>query len=509
MDTREPDPLAEKMFQDADGPVGKQGHAPVRSSRRAFLRRAGTLAATAALGPTLLATPAAAQRAGNDPPGRRLLARDHGPHIAHAWARRIVQRVKADGYAPPGSAPHGEQNPDGFDHLTGFTPTSAARLYAYVGIAMYEAVRGGMPAHRSLAGQLNGMPTLPGAHPSTRYDWPTALSAAVADTARVLFNRELSRQDMAAFHAEQVQARRDAGVPPAVITDSVDHGRAVAAGLQPWIHADGFDEIRQKATEHGYIQPEGDGLWRPTPPHFGPALEPYWRHIRPFFLAGPDEVIPAPPVPFSDDPGSAFYAEALHTYEAGGSALTDEHRHIARFWSDDPRRSGLPPGHWMLTVGQVAVQRALPLDVTVEAMARTGVAMADAFLSCWHCKYTLNVVRPVTYINDYVDKFWGPLLNTPPFPEYTSGHSVSSVAAAVVLTDLLGSLSYTDTYDLAAGLTEAQRTRHFDSFLHAAQEAAQSRIYGGIHFPMGVDEGKVQGRRVGELAVARLRTRGR
>lgn len=488
----------------AQPPAREQGAR--RVTRRAFVQRAGTLAAAAAFGPTLLARPAAAQRARSEPPGRRLLTRDHGPHIADAWVRRIVQRVMADGYALPGRAPRGEQNPDGFDHLNGFTPPSAARLYAYVGVAMYEAVRGGMPAHRSLAGQLEAMPSLPGAHPSTRYDWPTALSSAAADTAMLLFDRELSRQEIAAFHAGQVQARREAGVPTAVVANSLDHGHAIAAGLRPWIEADGYAEIRRKATEQDYTPPTGPGLWQPTPPDFGPALEPYWREIRPFILAGADEVMPADPVPFSDDPASAFHAEALYTHEAGGAGLTDEQRHIARFWSDDPGRSGLPPGHWVLTVGQVATQRALPLDVTVEALARTGVAMADALLSCWHCKYALNVVRPVTYLNDEIDPSWVPLLITPPFPEYTSGHSVLSVAAAIVLTDLLGSFPYTDTHDLVTGLSETQRTRSFDSFLHAAQEAARSRIYGGIHFPMGVEAGVDQGREVGRLAVARLRT---
>ncbi|HVL99770.1 MAG TPA: vanadium-dependent haloperoxidase [Egibacteraceae bacterium] len=477
----------------------------LRSSRRAFLRHASTLA-FAALSPTLLATPVAAHGAPTRGPGPRVLTRDHGHEIAQAWIRRIFLRVRADGYAPTGSAPSGQQNADGFDHLQGFTPTSAARLYAYAGIAMYEAVVGGMHAHRSLAGQLTGMPTMPSAHPATRHDWPTALSAAVAGTASSLFTRQASRQDIDAFHIAQVRARREAGVPAATIAASLAHGEAVASALRPWIDADGYTDVRRRAAEHGYTPPTGPGLWQPTPPSFAPALEPYWSGIRPFVLRSAGEVTPDPPVPFSEERGSPFHGEALRTYQAG-LVLTAEQRSVARFWADNPLQSGLPPGHWMLTVGQVAAQRSLQLDVTVEALARTGIALADALLSCWHCKYMLNVLRPVTYVQAHIDPSWLPLMSTPPFPEYTSGHSVSSVAAAVVLTDLLGSFPYADRHDLVGDLADAERTRHFASFLHAAEEAAQSRIYGGIHFPMGVEAGKDQGREVGRIVLARVRSR--
>lgn len=473
-------------------------------SRRAFLRGAGLVAAAAMGRHVLLPAPAGATPTAAR--GRRLLARDHSSRPAQAWLRRIVQRVRADGYAPPATAPTGAQNPDRYDHLTGFTPTSAARLYAYVAVAMYESIRGGMPAHRSLAGQLTGMPATPGADPSQRYDWPTVMSAAVAETTDTLFNRPASRDALASFHAEQVQARRDAGISAGVISASLAHGRAVATALRPWIDADGYADIRRTAMEEGYTPPTGPGLWEPTPPNFGAAIEPYWSGVRPFVMRSAGEVVPPPPVPFSTEPGSAFHNEAMHTYNAS-KALTDEHRSIARFWTDNPVQSGLPAGHWLLVVGQVAGQRSLSLDVTVEALARTGVALADAFLSCWHVKYALNVLRPVTYVNTHIDPSWDTWVNTPQFPEYTSGHSVASVAAAVVLTDLLGSFPYTDTHDLVGSLTAEQRTRDFDSFLHAADEAAQSRLYGGIHFPMGIEAGKDQGRDVGRLVIARLRTR--
>lgn len=470
-------------------------------SRRGFITGMGSLAAVVAAGSVRSPAPAWA-----DPPGRRLLARDHAADVAVAWIRRIFQRVRADGYAPPDTAPTGALNPDGYDHLTGFTPTSAARLYAYTGVAMYESTRGGIPGARSLAGQLDGMPPMPVADRSARHDWPSVLSAAVAGTATSLFNREASRLALSALHDAEVQARRAAGIPDGIIAASVAHGKAVASALALWIEADGYTVARRMAAEQPYVPPVGPGMWQSTPPNFGPAIEPYWAQVRPFLLRTAGEVVAADPIPYSEDPASAFYGQAWRTYQAG-RALTDEHRSIARFWTDNPVQSGLPSGHWLLVVCQVASQHGLTLDTMVEAVARTGVTLADAFLACWDTKYRTNVLRPVTYVNAHIDPSWATWVNTPQFPEYTSGHSVSSLAAAVVLTHLLGALPYTDTHDLVGNLTDAQRTRTFTSFLHAAEEAAQSRIYGGIHFPMGVDSGIDQGRRIGQLAVARLRTR--
>ena len=214
------------------------------------------------------------------------------------------------------------------------------------------------------------------------------------------------------------------------------------------------------------------------------------------------EVRPEPHIPFSTVPGSAFHNEAMTPYLTS-KTLTDEQRAIARFWTDNPLLSGLPSGHWLRAVGQVAVQRRLNLAQTLEAYARAGVALHDAFLSCWTHKYEVNLIRPVTYVRRYIDKDWVTFVNTPQFPEYTSGHSVSSMAAATVLTELLGNFGYHDDSHRDRNLP----ARDFTSFTHAAEEAAISRIYGGIHFPMGIEAGKEQGNEVGRIVIDRLITR--
>jgi membrane-associated phospholipid phosphatase len=382
----------------------------------------------------------------------------------------------------------------------GPTPPDAARCYAYLSIAMYEACVAGMPKHRSLAGQLTGL----GAGPVVRgpVDFPLALSAAAHAVATGIYPKALEA-DLSALdslRAAQVAARRAMGVKEASVTASLRYGKAVADWLLAWVARDGHRDI----VDLPYTPAPGEGLWQSTPPNFRPAIEPHWAAIRPLVMRTADEVEPEPHLPFSSEPGSPFYEQALVPYRTSAT-LTDEQRAIARFWTDNPLLSGLPSGHWLLAVGGAAQQRGLALADLLEAYARCAIALHDAFLSCWTHKYRVNLIRPVTYINRYVDPTWSTFVNTPQFPEYTSGHSVSSMAAATVLTDLLGSFGYIDDSHRDRGMP----ARAYGSFTEAAEEAAQSRIYGGIHYPMGIEAGKEQGVRVGRLVLSRIQTRRR
>ncbi len=252
-----------------------------------------------------------------------------------------------------------------------------------------------------------------------------------------------------------------------------------------------------------YTPPVGPSLWDSTPPNYRPAIEPYWSQVRPMVMRSSDEIVPEPHLPFSTDPTSAFYAQALHVVQAQRT-LTDPQRDIARFWTDNPVFSGLPSGHWMLLASQVISAQQLPLSSALETFVRLGITLHEAFLSCWTHKYASNLLRPVTYIQRHIDPAFTTFVNTPQFPEYTSGHSVASAAAATVLTDLMG-------HDVPIhDDSHAERSmpaRDFISFTHAAQEAAASRIYGGIHYPMGIEHGMTHGDEVGRAVLARLHTR--
>jgi hypothetical protein len=207
--------------------------------------------------------------------------------------------------------------------------------------------------------------------------------------------------------------------------------------------------------------------------------------------------LPAPPE-YSEDKNSEFYKQALEVYQTKQN-ITSEQRAIARFWADDAMLSVTPPGHWISIALQIFERDNVGLDKSVDALARLGVAEADAFIGCWNVKYEYDLVRPITYIRRVIDPKWESLVNTPPFPEYPSGHSTQSGAAATVLTSLFGeNFAFEDDTDQNDGL----KPRPFASFWAAANEAGISRMYGGIHFRAAIERGLEQGRCIGAFANA-------
>lgn len=413
-------------------------------------------------------------------PGAALSATDASAHpatFAVDWMNLVVERVKAEGYSP----------------------LVASRIYAYSGVTLYEAVVPGMPDHRSLAGQLHELAPLPQPAPGAALDWPAVASAALAALAKDLFPNA-SAASLVTFRDLYVNhnlSRIQAGVPRPVLAASRMHGNRVAEAILEWAAGDGFEETRG----HPHTPPIGPDQWVPTGGSTNPQpLEPYWGTLRTFALPSADACAPPPPTPYSEDPGSPFFAEALAVYEVS-LTNTAEQRLIAHFWADNPRQTGLPPGHSLRITGQLAA--GLDLASAVEAYALVGIAVGDSFISCWHEKYRSNLLRPETYIQRFIDPSWQPLIATPPFPEYTSGHSVQSGASNVVLVALFGDEPFVDSTHAARGLAP----RAFDSLTAAFEEAAVSRLYGGIHYPIGIDEGVPQGRCVGQAVLDGVKTR--
>lgn len=381
----------------------------------------------------------------------------------------------------------------------GFSPPVAARACGYLGLTLYEALVPGMPGYQSLAGTFADLPRLP--VPSDRgYHWPAVATSALAAMARHLFPTTPSANQAAIDVLEQTLLSQVVSrVPPGVYRRSVERGVRVADHLFGWSQTDGGHEGYLSNFPADYTPPAGPGLWAPTPPGFLPALQPYWGQHRACVVTAATESDPGSPVTFSADLASPFFAEAYEVYDTVNH-LSPEQLAIARFWSDDPGATSTPPGHSMSILNQVLVQQQASLDLAAEAYARVGIAVADAFICCWQIKYRYNLLRPITYIRQFIAPGWGdPLpLVTPPFPEYTSGHSVQAGAAAQVLTDLFGVLAFTDHTHDAHGLAP----RSFPSFLAAAEEAAISRLYGGIHYRSAIERGLVQGQRIGQLVSA-------
>jgi hypothetical protein len=382
----------------------------------------------------------------------------------------------------------------------GFTPPVASRAFGYLGVTLYEAVVTGMPEHRSLVGQLNDLGELPQPTAGEQYHWPAVTNAALAHITRTLF-ANAAPEGLAAVDGLEVAFTFEAELDVEVLRRSAEHGRRVAEAIYTWSSTDGGHE--GYARNGTYAPPTGLGMWVSTPPAYAEALQPSWGNNRPFVLDSGAECASAPPPAYSEEPGSDFYAQGLEVYQTVLN-LTPEQKEIALFWADEPGQTATPPGHWMSILTSIIKERDDSLAFAAEVYAKVGIATADAFIACWYTKYRYNMLRPISYIQKVLDPGWNaqeitdPVI-TPPYPEYTSGHSVQSAAAAYVLTDLLGdNFAFTDTTHSSRGYA----ARTYGSFYEAAQEAAISRLYGGIHYREAIEAGLVQGRCIGERIAA-------
>ncbi|MBA3870939.1 MAG: vanadium-dependent haloperoxidase, partial [Anaerolineae bacterium] len=205
---------------------------------------------------------------------------------------------------------------------------------------------------------------------------------------------------------------------------------------------------------------------------------------------------------FSEDPKSTFYAQALEVKNVGDK-LTKEQKDIATFWVDTPGITGTPGGHWVALTAQLIGDLKLDLGRSVDALAMVGIGVGDAFISGWNIKYVVLLMRPETYIHKYIDAKWQPFIQTPPFPEFVSGHSIVSETAARILTDIFGTMSFTDNTERFRNLD----SRSFTSFENAASEAGISRLYGGIHYRTGIEKGFDEGRCVAASIIDRIKVR--
>jgi hypothetical protein len=392
-----------------------------------------------------------------------------------------------------------------------FSPPQAARAYAYASVAAYESL---VPAHdgyQSLSGQLNALRPAPSPPGTPGTDYLPSIAAVHAFNV-VATDKVFTQSRMEKFH-ENLHARyRKMGVPSDLLDASTDYGDAIAEHVLAWAAEDGY---RQTRSAPSYTVTDEPGRWQPTPPAYLDAIEPAWAKHRPFVMKDGDQFKPKRPDPFSLEKDSEFWEELMEVYRAVKNA-SEEEREIAAFWDCNPyvmhtqghamfaTKAMSPGGHWM-GIAIIANRKTdAGLMRSAEVLAQTSVALADGFISAWDEKYRSNLVRPETVINEHVDEDWRPVLQTPPFPEYTSAHSVISAAAAVTLTDLYGDdFAFKDTTEVAYGL----EPRSFDSFLDAANEAAISRVYGGIHYPMAAEVGKTQGKNVGQWVIDRVETR--
>ncbi len=389
----------------------------------------------------------------------------------------------------------------------GFSPPVAARAFGYLGLALYESIVPGMPGYTSLAGQLNELNSLPVAQPDEPLHWPTVANASMAMMTRMMFSNATAENKGRIDQLERslpLKYGQDFDpntYTPEIINRSDSYGKLMAMAIMTWARTDGGHEAwgPLRRNRANYVPPSGAGRWTATPPAFAKPLLPYWGENRPFVLKSVKDC-PAPPPPeYSEEPSSVFYKNAQEVYNISNAA-TQEQRQFALYWADDPAKTPTPAGHWLFIANDLLKTRKANLADAAQTLARLNIAMSDAFTAGWATKYALNVLRPVTYVQGSFNSNWVPsLMTTPPFPEYPSGHSVQSSAAAGVLNQIFGeNTAFTDNTHNDRGWGP----RTFTSFNAAANEAALSRLYAGIHFRFGVEGGQVQGKCVAAKVLA-------
>ncbi|NND09551.1 MAG: vanadium-dependent haloperoxidase [Saprospiraceae bacterium] len=380
-----------------------------------------------------------------------------------------------------------------------FSPPVASRNYVYPSIAAYETVRQAYQENKSLAGQLRNLKPIPAPKDTSLCNLPIAAFQAFVTVGKALI---FSEGKMEEFVSEVHQEYRDLGVPKRVLETSLAYGNEVAQHILNWADEDNYKQTR---TFPKFDIRDEEGRWQPTPPDYMEGIEPHWREIRPMVIDSAQQFTPPFPSPYDLSEGSSFHGEVMEVYETVNS-LDEEQTEIAKFWDCNPYVSHhkghvmfatkkiTPGGHWM-GIAELAAKKAnADMLTSAKTYALTSIALFDAFISCWDEKYRSSLIRPETVINKHFDDRWVPLLQTPPFPEYTSGHSVISAAAGETLTAIYGdNFAFDDTVELAYGLP----VRSFSSFRNAYQEAAISRLYGGIHYMPAIENGVIQGKKLG------------
>lgn len=451
------------------------------------------------------------------------------PRVVAEWTRALYGTIRVERLSPP----------------------VASRLMAYATTALYAGYVAADPQLPTLAGQLNGLPSLPRASRVGEVDGSRVALTAIRLVLDSLLVEALptTRAGLSRL-ADSLRAVHDASrgffATPSAVAGADSLGGAIGLAILRWARADGFDRIRALPP---YRPPAGPGLWANDAPattftsqsisgaselitpgnpsnqlrdantsdralilgkpkragasslpavNMAGVSEPYWGQLRPFVLDRWDACPIESPPAYSTARSSVLRAEAQAVADTK-ALLTDEQRTIALYWADNAGESGTPVGHWISIASQLASQRNLAAPEAARVLMWTAAAQADAFIASWGYKYAFNLIRPRMYIRRVIDPAWEPLIPTPPFPEYPSGHSTQSAAAAATLAGILGDGSFTDSTSVSIG----HSARQFPSLMAAALEAGMSRIYGGIHFDVGNRSGRDLGICIGQRVVAR------
>lgn len=384
------------------------------------------------------------------------------------------------------------------------SPTYGSRAVGYMGLTMYETVVSGSPKNKSLEGQLNGLANLPKIEKSKKYNWILSLNAGQSYMLKQLYEHTSAANKASIDSLERlIYQSQLSTTSQEVIERSVKYGQEIAHAIFEWSKTDGGYQGYKRNFDSTYQLPKGNGFWTAPPKGQSPVslpLHPYWGKNRTF--APENAALPVPAmIPFDYKKGSPYYAQMYEVF-AKRQTLTQEEKEIANWWGDDPSQTFSPPGH-SYNLATIAIKSGKPdLYKAAETYARVGMAVADAFINCWKCKYTYHAERPFFFIFYNMTTLWELYWPEPPFPAFYSGHAGQASAAATVLSELYGrAFKFVDDSHVGRPKDEERlveyKARSFNSFWESALESANSRLYGGIHTCQDNEVGLAEGKKIG------------
>ena len=383
-------------------------------------------------------------------------------------------------------------------------PPLAARFFSYTCLAGYEVVAQNDTAFHSMKGKINEYPNIEKPTISGAYSYPLTAILAMLETAKKM---QPSGTLLGDYEIKYMDSCQNIGFSKQIIDNSLKYAQDISQQILKYAKADKYNRISNFPR---YTPQNTEGSWYPTPPAYMAPVEPYFNTIRPFILDSAVQFKPTPPVAFSSNKKSEFYHLMEAVYK---EKLPQEHQDIAAFWDCNPfalqdnghllvgMKKISPGAHWMGIAGIACDKNKENFSKTLQVHTILAMGLMDGFICCWDEKYRSNRIRPESAIRKYIDPTWKPFLQTPPFPEYLSGHSTISATAAVILSHFFGeNYAYDDTVEERFGL----KTRSFKSFKQAAEEAGISRFYGGIHFMDAITNGQKQGVLVGNNVIKKV-----
>ena len=348
-------------------------------------------------------------------------------------------------------------------------------FYSALGISLYESVVPGMPAFKSLSGQLIDMPTMPATDPGLAYHWAASANAALAQTFRN-FLPNTSVQNKAAIDSLEKALNDDymKDVNLEIFQRSAAFGKSVANQIFEWRKTDGSYAIYPP-----YIPPVGMGMWVPTPPAFAPPIAVIVQFYRPLIPGVMDANAPPPPIQYSTIPGSDFYNSMVEVYNTTQLlSLNPVLKAQANYWRGTQGGSGFIL--WYAILRKLLIEEGdnVMLDKAAIAYCKIGIVHQDATIALIKARYFHNELAPITYIRNVLGHAtWNAEFPTVPMPCYPEFHGAQNSSSAAVLTQVFGSNYQFNTNDIhpmgMPGYT-------FNSFAEAAENGNQSRFLAGI-----------------------------